>query len=55
MKTLIFFILAAALLVTAVAAQINAEVAVAILAAAGVLTIAVFDYSGRRVVSRLAV
>ena len=55
MKPLNLLILAVALFVTAMATLINAETACAVMAAAGVLTIAVHDYSDRRLVSRLAV
>jgi hypothetical protein len=55
MQTLNLFILTVALFVIAMATLINSETACAVMAAAGVLTIAVHDYSGRRVVSRLAV
>jgi len=48
MKTLINSILGLTLCVLAAATFINAEVAGAILAAAGILAIAVNDYSARR-------
>jgi len=47
MKTLITSILALTFSVAIVANLINAEAAYAVLAAAGVLAIAVSDYSGR--------
>jgi hypothetical protein len=48
MKTLITSILIVTLGVALVANYINAEAAYAVLAAAGVLAIAVSDYSGRQ-------
>ena len=48
MKTLITSILTLTLGVTTVASYFNAEAAYAVLAAAGVLAIAVSDYSGRQ-------
>jgi len=48
MKTLINSILVLMLCVLTAATFINAEVACAILAAAGILTIAVNDYTARR-------
>ena len=51
MKTLINSILALTLCVLTAATFINAEVACAIMATAGILTIAVNDYSARRYAS----
>lgn len=48
MKTSSFIITALAFSATAAAILINAEMALALVAAAGVLTIAVNDYSARR-------